>query len=58
MRCSKLIMLAAWKFINRHNNRKILKALNEAYQDTPDPSEEALREGMLQHYRQLVKKQW
>jgi hypothetical protein len=58
MRLSKLVVLAVWEFINRRKNRKILKALNEAYQDTPDASEEVLREGMRRHHRRLVKTQW
>jgi hypothetical protein len=39
MRLSKLIVLTGWEFIKRRKNQKILKALNEAYQDPPDPSE-------------------
>ena len=42
------------KCTKRHENRKILEALNEVYSDAPDPSEEALREGMRRHHRQLV----
>ena len=42
------------KSIEQHENRKILEALNEAYSDAPDPSEEALRGGMRRRHRQLV----
>jgi hypothetical protein len=40
--------------MRRYESRKILEALNEAYSDAPDPSEEALREGMRRHHRRLV----
>ncbi len=51
---SQLFVLAVEEFIKRHENRKILEALNAAYSDAPDPSEEVLREGMRRKHRQLT----
>jgi len=51
---SQLFVLAVKEFINRHENRKILEALNAAYSDVPEPSEEVWREGMRRKHRQLV----
>ncbi len=55
---SQLFVLAVEEFIKRHENRKILEALNAAYSDAPDPSEEALHEGMRRKHRQLVEEEW
>jgi len=55
---SQLFVLAVEEFIKRHENRKILEALNAAYSDAPDPSEEILREGMRRQHRQLVEEEW
>ena len=55
---SQLFVLAVEEFIKRHENRKILEALNAAYSDAPDPSEEILREGMRRQHRRLVEEQW
>ncbi len=48
-------LLPAEELMKRHENRKIVEALNEAYSDAPGPSEEVLREGMRRKHRQLVK---
>jgi len=55
---SQLFVLAVEEFIKRHENRKILEALNEAYSDAPDSSEETLHEGMRWKHRQLVEEEW
>jgi len=55
---SQLFVLAVEEFIKRHENRKILEALNAAYSDAPDPSEKALHEGMRRQHRQLVEEEW
>jgi predicted CopG family antitoxin len=36
----------------------IVEALNEVYEEGPDPDEDALREGMRRQQRQLVEGQW
>ena len=55
---SQLFALAVEEFIRQHENRGIFDALNEVYDDTPGPEEEALQEGMRRRQRQLVEGQW
>ena len=55
---SQLFALAVEEFIQQHQNRRMLEALNEVYSDEPDPSEEALRTEMRRQHRQLVEGQW
>jgi hypothetical protein len=55
---SRLFVLAVEEFIQRHENRKLLKALNDAYGDGSDSDEQALRDIMRQRHRQLVEGQW
>ena len=55
---SHLFTLAVKEFIKRYENRSIFQALNEVYDDAPDPGEEALQEGMRRKQRQLVEGQW
>ena len=55
---SQLFVLAVEEYIKRHENRKILEALNEVYQDAPDPSEKVLRQGMQRKHRQLMDEEW
>jgi len=55
---SRLFALAAEAFIQRYQNQKLLQAINDAYDDLPDPEEESLRHRMRQQHRQLVKGQW
>ncbi len=49
-----LFALAVEEFIRRHEDRKLLEALNDAYDDGPDSDEQALRDKMRQRHRQLV----
>jgi len=55
---SRLFVLAVETFIQRYQNRQLLEAINEAYDDLPDPEEQALRDGMRQQHRQMVEEQW
>lgn len=55
---SHLFVLAVEEFIQRHENRRLLEALNDAYDDVPDSDEQALRGRMRQRHRQLVEGQW
>ena len=55
---SRFISLAAEEFIRRQQNRKLLEAINDAYDDLPDMEEESLRNAMNHHHRQLVEGQW
>jgi len=55
---SRLFVLAVEAFIQRYQNRKLLEAINEAYDDLPDAEERALRDKMRQQHRQMVEGQW
>ena len=55
---SRLFVSAVETFIQRYENRKLLEAINHAYDDLPDPEEQALRHKMRQQHRQLVEGQW
>jgi metal-responsive CopG/Arc/MetJ family transcriptional regulator len=55
---SYFFTLAAREFINRHNNQKLLDAINAAYKDSPDIVEETLKARMKSKHRRLLKDQW
>ena len=55
---SLLSVLAVEEFIQRHENRKLLEALNDAYDDVPDSDEQALCDKMRQRHRQWVEGQY
>lgn len=55
---SRLFVLAVEAFIQRYQNRKLLEAINAAYDDLPDPEEQSLRHKMRQRHRQMVEGQW
>jgi hypothetical protein len=55
---SRLFVLAIEEFIRRRENRRLLQALNDAYDDVTDSDEQARRDKMRQQHRQLVKGQW
>lgn len=53
---SRLYSMAAQEFIERHKNLELLKALNQAYEGTPN-SEPTVTQMRSRHYK-LVKDQW
>ena len=55
---SRIFALAAQEFIQRHKNQKLLKAINEAYDDIPDVKEETLKSMMRSRHLEMVKDQW
>lgn len=55
---SRLFVMAVEELLQRHENRKLLQALNAAYNDAPDPEEEAQLREMLVHHRALVEEEW
>ena len=55
---SHLFALAAQEFVRRYENRRLLDAINAAYEDLPDPDEQALRQKMRVQHRQLVEGEW
>jgi len=54
---SRLFVLAAEEFIQRHKNQELLEAINAAYDDFPDPEEQAVLRGMRRQHRRLMEKQ-
>lgn len=55
---SRLFALAAEAFIQRHQNQKLLQAINDAYDDLPDEENRLLTQKRRQRYRRLVEEQW
>ncbi len=55
---SRLFVLAMEQFIARYQNQRLLKEINAAYEDVPDPAEQDLQRRMRRQHRQLVEGQW
>ena len=55
---SRIFALAAIEFIQRHKNKKLLEAINSAYDDIPDVKEEFLKAAMRAKHIKMVKDQW
>ena len=55
---SRLFALATEKLLQRHQNQGLLKAINAAYDDLPNPAEETHRQYGRRQYRQMVTDQW
>ncbi|NOZ07227.1 MAG: hypothetical protein GXP41_12910 [Chloroflexi bacterium] len=53
-----MFALTSEEFIRHHHNRKLLEAINDAYDDLPDAEEQSLHQKMRQRHRHLVKEQW
>ena len=54
---SRLFVLAAEEFIQRHTNMELLQAINEAYDDLPDDDKKIV-EKMRPRHLKMVKNQW
>jgi len=55
---SRLFVLAMEEFIAHYQNQRLLKEINAAYEDMPDPIEQDLQRRMRHQQRQLVEEQW
>jgi antitoxin MazE6 len=55
---SRLFVLAIEEFIHRHENQKLLEAINAAYDDLPNSEEENLRNIRHRYHRELVEAEW
>ena len=55
---SRLFNLALEDFVLRYRNRELLKQINEAYADLPDPKEQERRLKMLRIQKRLVDSKW
>ena len=54
---SRLFVIAAQEFIQRHNNLKLLQAINDAYDDLPDVDTKIV-DKMRRRHLKMVKNQW
>ena len=55
---SRFFAQAVEEFIERHENRQLLAALNAAQDDAPAAEEELLQREMRRRQRQLVEDEW
>jgi predicted transcriptional regulator len=55
---SHIFVLAVDEFVRRHENRKLLAEINEAYGEIRDREEKLVREGMRRRHREAVKGRW
>ena len=55
---SQVFALAVEEYIQRHQNRKLLAAINAAYEASPGVEEQTLRREMRRQHRQLVDGPW
>ncbi len=55
---SRLFALAAKEFIQKHQNQKLLDAINSAYDDISDSEEQKVYSKMRNKHRRMVKNQW
>ncbi len=55
---SRLFSLAIEEYLERHQNRELLREINAAYDDMPDPKEQEILQRMRRKQRQLVDEQW
>jgi hypothetical protein len=58
MHRSKVVALAVEELITKHENLRILAALNEFYEDAPDPDDEALHQARQRQQRGVVEGEW
>ena len=54
---SRLFVIAAQEFIQRHTNLELLKAINDAYGDLPDDDTNIV-DKMRPRHMKMVKDQW
>ena len=55
---SGLVALAAEEFIKRHQNQRLLEAINDACDDLPDAQERSLHNAVRLHHKRMVEGQW
>ena len=55
---SHLFSIAVEEFIERHQNQKMLEALNKVYEDGPEASELQLLREVKPKYRKLIEDEW
>jgi metal-responsive CopG/Arc/MetJ family transcriptional regulator len=51
---SRLVVLAIEELLERHENERLLKKINEAFSDAPDPAETLYLQKARRQYRRMV----
>ena len=54
---SRLFAIAVEEFIQRHKNMELLRAINEAYEDLPEPDTKIVQKMRPRHLK-MVENQW
>jgi metal-responsive CopG/Arc/MetJ family transcriptional regulator len=55
---SRLFVLALEDFIQRYYNQQLLEQINRAYDDLPDPTEQARLTQMRRQHHRLIEGEW
>ena len=55
---SRLFVLAMEDYIRRYQNQQLLERINQAYQDTPDATEQERLRKMRRQHRRIVEGEW
>ncbi len=55
---SQVVALALEEFVQRHHNRQLLDAINQAYDDVPDSDEFARTPARRNQHRRMVEGEW
>jgi len=55
---SRIFVLAAQDFLDRHKNRKLFEEINNAYDDMPTAEENKLLAEMRDRHTEVVKEKW
>ena len=52
---NELFSIAVQEFIERHETRRMMAALNDVHKDFPDEEERAILREMREHHRKLMR---
>lgn len=55
---SQVVALALEEFVQRHQNRQLLEAINQAFEDMPDPDDISRTPARKQQHRRVVEGEW
>ncbi len=55
---SRLFAAALEEFVRRHDNRSLLRRINEAYKEEPDGAERRYLGKMRKYHRKVLRDQW
>lgn len=55
---SQVVALALEEFVQRHQNRQLLEAINQAFEAMPDPDDLARTPARKQQHRRAVEGEW